>query len=117
MLQQEAPCLSFQQLYELRWLALIGMSFYLIRQAYSSEHGEDEVTLESRVLTCITINEQIKILSEGHSTSKIPFISNLKMAGCASKWDVLVLATLHYAGLLTCQKQPRGLESDLDLHL
>ena len=37
MLQQEAPCLSFQQLYELRWLALIGMSFYLFMQEYFSQ--------------------------------------------------------------------------------
>ena len=36
------------------------------------------------------------ILSKGHSTqgSKIPFISNLKKPACASKQDMLELATL-----------------------
>ena len=37
-------------------------------------------------------------MSKGHSTqgSKIPFISNLKKLACASKRDVLELATLRY---------------------
>ena len=41
-------------------------------------------------------NSKINFLSKGHSTyaSKIPFISNLEMPTCASKWDLLELATL-----------------------
>ena len=40
-------------------------------------------------------------MSKGHSTegSKIPFISNLKKPACASKRDVLELATLRYVVL------------------
>ena len=44
-------------------------------------------------------NEKINFLSNGHSTlgPKIPFISNLKKATCASKQDVLELAILRYS--------------------
>ena len=47
---------------------------------------------------CVT-NYEINFLSKGHSTegSKIPFISNLKKLACASKRDVLELATLRYS--------------------
>ena len=43
-------------------------------------------------------SKEINFLSKGHSTqgSKIPFISNLKKPACASKQDVLELATLRY---------------------
>ena len=54
-----------------------------------------KVTIQSRVLMRIT-NQEINFLSKGHSTQglKIPFISNLKKPACASKRDVLELATL-----------------------
>ena len=46
-------------------------------------------------------NQKIKFLSKGHSTygSKIPFISNLKKPACATKQDVLELATLWYSNI------------------
>ena len=52
-------------------------------------------TVELRVLTRVT-NSKINFSPKGHSTyaSKIPFIDNLKRPACASKQDVLELATL-----------------------
>ena len=55
-------------------------------------------------------NKKINFLSKGHSTqegSKIPFISNLKKPACASKQDVLELATLRYiskSSWLQCER-------------
>ena len=46
----------------------------------------------------IVTNQEINFLSKGHSTqgSKKPFISNLKKPACASKWDMLEIATFRY---------------------
>ena len=43
-------------------------------------------------------NWEINFLSKGHSIKrpKIPFIRNVKKPACASKQDVLELATLQY---------------------
>ena len=59
-----------------------------------------ECTVSSRVLTRIT-NHKIIFLSKGHTVHKDQksppaLISNLKKPACASKQDVLELATLRY---------------------